>query len=39
MAWLNVFGCGFADGGAVKAACASEALLALERRLTYEALA
>ena len=35
MAWLNVFGCGFADGGAVTAACASDTLLALDRRLTY----
>ena len=39
MAWLKVFGCGFADGGAVKAACASDALLAFERRLTYIKLA
>jgi len=35
MAWLKVLGCGFAEGGAVMAACASEALEALLRRLTY----
>ena len=34
MAWLKVLGCGFAEGGAVMAAWASDALLALERRLT-----
>lgn len=34
MAWLKVLGCGFSDGGAVKAAPASAALEALERRLT-----
>lgn len=35
MAWGKVLGWGFADGGAVKAAWASAAELALLRRLTY----
>lgn len=34
MAWLNVFGWGFALGGAVKAACASAGVDAVERRWT-----
>lgn len=36
MAWEKVFGWGLAEGGAVSAACASAAVPALERRLTYE---
>ena len=34
MACGNVFGCGFADGGAVRAAWASAGEVAWERRLT-----
>jgi len=35
MAWLNVLGCGLADGGAVRAAWASEGEVAVERRCTF----
>jgi len=35
MAWLKVFGCGLADGGAVKAACASAGLEACDRSETF----
>ena len=35
MAWEKVLGWGFAEGGAVIAACASEAEEALERRETW----
>jgi hypothetical protein len=34
-AWLNVLGCGFAEGGATRAAWASAGEVALERRLTF----
>ena len=35
MAWLKVLGWGLAEGGAVKAACASAGEEAWERRLTF----
>ena len=35
MAWWNVLGCGFAVGGAVRAACASAGEVALDRRFTF----
>jgi hypothetical protein len=35
MAWWNVLGCGFAVGGAVRAAWASAGVVALDRRLTF----
>ena len=35
MAWLKVLGCGFAEGGATRAACASEVDVAEERRWTF----
>ncbi len=35
IAWLNVLGCGFADGGAVRAAWASAGEVAVERRCTF----
>ena len=35
MAWLNVLGWGFAEGGAVRAAWASAGDVALESRLTF----
>ena len=35
IAWLNVFGCGFADGGAVRAACASAGEVAVDKRCTF----
>jgi hypothetical protein len=35
MAWLNVLGCGLAEGGAVMAAAASLALPAEERSVTF----
>jgi len=35
IAWLNVLGCGFADGGAVRAAWASEGDVAVDRRWTF----
>lgn len=35
MAWLKVLGCGFADGGAVKAVCTSAGDDALDRRWTF----
>lgn len=35
MAWLKVFGWGLAEGGAVKAAWASDGDVALERRWTF----
>ena len=34
MAWLKVFGWGFAEGGAVRAWAASEAEVEVERRVT-----
>lgn len=35
MAWLKVLGCGFAVGGATRAAWASAGEVALESRLTF----
>jgi len=34
-AWLNVLGCGFAEGGATRAAWASAGEVAAESRLTF----
>lgn len=35
IAWLKVLGCGFAEGGAVRAACASPGDEAWERSVTF----
>jgi len=35
IAWLNVFGCGFVDGAAVSACCASAGLDAWESSVTF----